>query len=64
MEREHPQYLAQAMYGKSRAAPQYWRQKGPKMILEAWAPQYQRHDYTPDVLNLACTPCLLVLISV
>ena len=26
---------------------QYLRQKGPKMILEPWAPQYQKHDYTP-----------------
>ena len=29
-------------------SPQYLRQKGPKIILEAWAPpQYQKHDYTP-----------------
>ena len=36
-------------YGKSRVwDPQYLRQEGPRKILEAWAPQYQKQDYAPD----------------
>ena len=39
-------------YSKSRVwAPKYLRQKGPKMILEAWAPQCQIHDYTSATLK-------------
>ena len=42
-----PQYLAQTIVKVGFGPPQYLRQKGPRMILEAWAPQYQKHDYTP-----------------
>ena len=39
-------------YSKSRVwAPQYLRQKGPRIILDAWAPQYQKHDYTPVLIS-------------
>ena len=38
-------------YSKSRVwDPQYLRQKGTNMILEAWVPQYQKHDYAPEML--------------
>ena len=38
---------------------QYLRQKGPKVILEAWAPQYQKHDYAPEFRPPSLSPdCL------
>ena len=36
--RPPPQYLAQTIVKVGFEAPQYLRQKGPKMILEVWAP--------------------------
>ena len=44
-----PQYLAHTIVKVGIGPPKYLRQKGPRMILEAWAPQYQKHDYTPTL---------------
>ena len=40
--------MAQTIVKVGFGPSQYLRQKGPKMILEAWVPQCQKHDYTPD----------------
>ena len=42
-----PQYLAQTIVKVRIGPPKCLGQQGSKMMLEAWAPQYQNHDYAP-----------------
>ena len=43
------QYFAQTIAKVGFGPPQYLRRKGANMILEAWAPQCQKCDYTPCI---------------
>ena len=51
-----PQYLTQTTV-KLELPPKktFKTKKEPKLVLEAWAPQYQKHDYAPAKDNLPQT---------
>ena len=62
-----PQYLAQTIVKVGFEPPQYLRQKGPKMILEAWGPPISKawlHPcYISTCIKLTCYSGLASLVK-